>query len=461
MKRSFFPFLLQTIRIHYQDPELALYTKGVIGLLWLVQLPVALWYGAPAQFYALLGAMLLAIGVDLVPFHRQHSRADDYVTSAVMLVCCFVLFWKASIGYFSVFFLLIYLFCNVFILGIAGSAPFSLLGLTGVMLCLRGVLVADPAARYGADFVPRLPFLFLCILGIAYIITFFIQRYWVEKLQQHVILQARMDAERARLSEMSLKVITAMYSALSSKVPEVDLHCEQVAALTQELARRMGLDETACRDGYYAGLLHEVGAVGLPDAVLQNRLQARMDAERARLSEMSLKVITAMYSALSSKVPEVDLHCEQVAALTQELARRMGLDETACRDGYYAGLLHEVGAVGLPDAVLQNRQLTEEQFQLYQTYVERGYAIILQLQIVDRVAETVRFHREWYDGTGYCTGLRGEEIPLLARILAVADFTDRHRRWDETDAEIAATLTARAGTEFDPVCVEAMKALLQ
>ena len=247
MKRSFFPFFLQTIRIHYQDPELALYTKGVIGLLWLVQLPVALWYGAPAQFYALLGAMLLAIGVDLVPFPRQHSRADDYVTSAVMLVCCFVLFWKASIGYFSVFFLLIYLFCNVFILGIAGSAPFSLLGLTGVMLCLRGVLVADPTARYGADFVPRLPFLFLCILGIAYIITFFIQRYWVEKLQQHVILQARMDAERARLSEMSLKVITAMYSALSSKVPEVDLHCEQVAALTQELARRMGLDETACR----------------------------------------------------------------------------------------------------------------------------------------------------------------------------------------------------------------------
>ena len=256
MKRSFFPFFLQTIRIHYQDPELALYTKGVLGLLWLVQLPVALWYGAPAQFYALLGAMLLAIGVDLVPFPRQHSRADDYVTSAVMLVCCFVLFWKASIGYFSVFFLLIYLFCNVFILGIAGSAPFSLLGLTGVMLCLRGVLVADPAARYGADFVPRLPFLFLCILGIAYIITFFIQRYWVEKLQQHVILQARIDAERARLSEMSLKVITAMYSALSSKLPEVDLHCEQVAALTQELARRMGLDETACRDGYYAGLLH-------------------------------------------------------------------------------------------------------------------------------------------------------------------------------------------------------------
>ena len=320
--------------------------------------------------------MLLAIGVDLVPFPRQHSRADDYVTSAVMLVCCFVLFWKASIGYFSVFFLLIYLFCNVFILGIAGSAPFSLLGLTGVMLCLRGVLVADPAARYGADFVPRLPFLFLCILGIAYIITFFIQRYWVEKLQQHVILQARIDAERARLSEMSLKVITAMYSALSSKIPEIDLHCQQTAELTQEMARRMGLDEAACRDGYYAGLLHEVGTVGLPD-----------------------------------------------------------------------------------DVVLQ-RNITEEQYQLYKTYVERGCRIIQELQIVDRVAETVRYHRENYDGTGYLEGLQGEAIPLLSRILAVADFTDRHRRRGETDAQIAAALRERAGHEFDPQCVEVMCGML-
>ena len=376
MKRSFFPFFLQTIRIHYQDPELAFYTKGVLGLLWLVQLPVALWYGAPAQFYALLGAMLLAIGVDLVPFPRQHSRADDYVTSAVMLVCCFVLFWKASIGYFSVFFLLIYLFCNVFILGIAGSALFSLLGLTGVMLCLRGVLVADPAARYGADFVPRLPFLFLCILGIAYIITFFIQRYWVDKAKRHLLLQQRIDAEKGKLSEMSLKVITAMYSALSSKIPEIDLHCQQTAELTQEMARRMGLDEAACRDGYYAGLLHEVGTVGLPD-----------------------------------------------------------------------------------DVVLQ-RNITEEQYQLYKTYVERGCRIIQELQIVDRVAETVRYHRENYDGTGYLEGLQGEAIPLLSRILAVADFTDRHRRRGETDAQIAAALRECAGHVFDPQCVEVMCGML-
>lgn len=189
-------------------------------------------------------------------------------------------------------------------------------------------------------------------------------------------------------------------------------------------------------------------------------LQQRIDAEKGKLSEMSLKVITAMYSALSSKIPEIDLHCQQTAELTQEMARRMGLDEAACRDGYYAGLLHEVGTVGLPDDVVLQRNITEEQYQLYKTYVERGCRIIQELQIVDRVAETVRYHRENYDGTGYLEGLQGEAIPLLSRILAVADFTDRHRRRGETDAQIAAALRERAGHAFDPQCVEVMCGML-
>lgn len=364
------------IHISYRDRKLALYTKAVVDLLWLAQLPIALWYGAPLPFYFLLGSMILAISLNLDISRRHYTRLGEYLSSALTLVLSFHIFHHVYIGYFSVFFLLIYLFCNVFVLGIAGSAPYSLLGIAGIVLCLRGVLMEDPTARFGTEFVPRLPFLCLGILGVAYIIMFFIQRYWYEKEQRHVILQQRIRAETEKLSGMFLRVITAMYSALSSKVPEIDLHCEETAKLTQELARRMGLDEAACRDGYYAGLLHEVGAVGLPDDVLQ-------------------------------------------------------------RD-----------------------DLTEEQFRLYQTYVERGYKIIRELQIVDRVAETVHYHRERWDGTGYCAGLRGNSIPLLARILAVADFTDRHRRRGETDVEIAAALTARAGTEFDPRCVERMKEML-
>lgn len=279
-------------------------------------------------------------------------------------------------GYFSWFFLLIFSFSCTFVLGLVDGTFINLLGFLWVMACLRGGLIPDPAALYGESFVRRFPFLYICILGVAYIIMFSIQRYWVDKAKRHLLLQQRIDAEKGKLSEMSLKVITAMYSALSSKIPEIDLHCQQTAELTQEMARRMGLDEAACRDGYYAGLLHEVGTVGLPD-----------------------------------------------------------------------------------DVVLQ-RNITEEQYQLYKTYVERGCRIIQELQIVDRVAETVRYHRENYDGTGYLEGLQGEAIPLLSRILAVADFTDRHRRRGETDAQIAAALRECAGHAFDPACVGAMCKML-
>ena len=99
----------------------------------------------------------------------------------------------------------------------------------------------------------------------------------------------------------------------------------------------------------------------------------------------------------------------------------MGLDETACTNAYYAGLLHEVGAVGLPDEIIQKSSLTEEQYEIYQTYVSRGYRIIRELQIADEVAEAVRYHRGNYDGSGYPSNLAGKEIPIGARILRVCD----------------------------------------
>ena len=332
--------------------------------------------GGQLPFYLLLGGMMLLDGVNLFLSRRSASRARELGAALAFLAGSALLFQKAYVGYFSWFFLLIFSFSCTFVLGLVDGTFINLLSFLWVMACLYGGLIPDPAALYGESFVRRFPFLYICILGVAYIIMFSIQRYWVDKAKRHLLLQQRIDAEKGKLSEMSLKVITAMYSALSSKIPEIDLHCQQTAELTQEMARRMGLDEAACRDGYYAGLLHEVGTVGLPD-----------------------------------------------------------------------------------DVVLQ-RNITEEQYQLYKTYVERGCRIIQELQIVDRVAETVRYHRENYDGTGYLEGLQGEAIPLLSRILAVADFTDRHRRRGETDAQIAAALRECAGHAFDPACVGAMCKML-
>lgn len=339
--------LHETVHVPHGDPQLVLYTKLVVGLLWLVHLPLGFLYGAPLPFYLLLGGMMLLDGVNLFLSRHSASRARELGAALAFLAGSALLFQKAYVGYFSWFFLLIFSFSCTFALGLVDGTFINLLSFLWVMACLHGGLIPDPAALYGESFVRRFPFLYICILGVAYIIMFSIQRYWVDKAKRHLLLQQRIDAEKGKLSEMS-----------------------------------------------------------------------------------------------------------------QEMARRMGLDEAACRDGYYAGLLHEVGTVGLPDDVVLQRNITEEQYQLYKTYVERGCRIIQELQIVDRVAETVRYHRENYDGTGYLEGLQGEAIPLLSRILAVADFTDRHRRRGETDTQIAAALRECAGHAFDPQCVEVMCGML-
>ena len=274
--------LRETVLVPHGDPQLVLYTKLVVGLLWLVHLPLGFLYGAPLPFYLLLGGMMLLDGVNLFLSRRSASRARELGAALAFLAGSALLFQKAYVGYFSWFFLLIFSFSYTFVLGLVDGTFINLLGFLWVMACLRGGLIPDPAALYGESFVRRFPFLYICILGVAYIIMFSIQRYWVDKAKRHLLLQQRIDAEKGKLSEMSLKVITAMYSALSSKIPEIDLHCQQTAELTQEMARRMGLDEAACRDGYYAGLLHEVGTVGLPDDVV---LQRNITEEQYQLYE--------------------------------------------------------------------------------------------------------------------------------------------------------------------------------
>ncbi len=98
---------------------------------------------------------------------------------------------------------------------------------------------------------------------------------------------------------------------------------------------------------------------------------------------------------------------------------------------YQAGLLHEIGMIGIPDELIQRRNLTDEEYGVFQTYVKMGYDMISELQVADTIAETVYYHRENYDGSGYLAGKCGNEIPVLAQILAVADYADRHLRWGE------------------------------
>lgn len=185
--------LHETVHVPHGDPQLVLYTKLVVGLLWLVHLPLGFLYGAPLPFYLLLGGMMLLDGVNLFLSRRSASRARELGAALAFLVGSALLFQKAYVGYFSWFFLLIFSFSCTFALGLVDGTFINLLSFLWVMACLRGGLIPDPAALYGESFVRRFPFLYICILGVAYIIMFSIQRYWVDKAKRHLLLQQRID----------------------------------------------------------------------------------------------------------------------------------------------------------------------------------------------------------------------------------------------------------------------------
>ena len=369
------PRIPEVILSPYRDRKISQWMKVTLILIWWFWMNMGVIYRGSTH-HLVLGLMIALLAADILLTRKKAHHGVTLTVFALLAALNVHLFAIGQIGYFSIFPLLLYSTAVIFILGIRASLVFNA-GLFAVLLYyLRGAGQAAVLPIYGAPLVQRFPYLYLCIVGIAYIIMFSIQSYWVEQTRRREVLTRRIAEEQAKLAETSFKVITAMYAALSAKVPGVDKHCAQVAA----------------------------------------------DARR--------------------------------------LAQKLGLDEKTCTTAYSAGLLHEVGAVGLPDEVLNTAHLTEKQFDIYKTYVTRGDKIIRELQIADDIAEAVLHHREHYDGSGYPDGLAGESIPQLSRIIAVADYVDRHRRRGESDEDIRRKLNTQSGTRFDPACVIGMLELM-
>lgn len=365
------PRIPEVILSPYRDYKISRWMKVTLLMIWCFWLAMAL-FSNGAIYHLVLAAMIALLGLDLCITHRGPNTAVTVCIFALLAVLNVHLLISGQIGYFSLFPLLLFSTAVIFILGIRTSLVFNTVLLVVLLYFLCGPGLARVAPLYGAHLLTRFPYLYVCLVGIAYIIMFSIQNYWVEKAQEHEVLARRIREEKQKLSDISFKVITAMYAALSAKVPGIDKHCENTAVLSRHLAEKLGLDARTCTDAYSAGLLHEVGAVGLPDEVLN--------------------------------------------ATT----------------------------------------LTEAQFAVYKTHVTRGEKILRELQIADDLADAVLYHRENYDGTGYPAGLAGKAIPQLSRIVAVADYVDRHRRRGESEEKIRRQLSDQSGTRFDPACVQAM-----
>lgn len=186
--------------------------------------------------------------------------------------------------------------------------------------------------------------------------------------------------------------------------------------------------------------------------------------ERATRHQQRL-LATALARAVDAKDAGTRNHCETVSELCARIGLQLGLDDDRIARLRLAGLLHDVGKVGVPDRILRKpERLTPDEAAAMSSHVRIGHAIVAAADLEDE-ARWVLHHHERVDGSGYPFGLRGSEIPLESRIILVADAfeamtSDRPYRQARPADDALAELLRCAGTQFDRACVDALRAAL-
>lgn len=185
--------------------------------------------------------------------------------------------------------------------------------------------------------------------------------------------------------------------------------------------------------------------------------QAGQDWQRdERLRQMVLESCRALAYAVEAKDPYTRRHSEHVSFYAEQIARRAGLPSGVTETIRVAGLVHDIGKIAVPDAVLTKRgRLSEQEFALVRRHPDVGAAILGNISVLREEGELVRFHHEAWDGSGYPAGLSGEEIPLGARVINLADSIDamlmeRTYKQPRSIDEMIEQLRACAGGQFAP-----------
>lgn len=177
-------------------------------------------------------------------------------------------------------------------------------------------------------------------------------------------------------------------------------------------------------------------------------------------------VLDSLVQAIDAKDHYTKAHCDIVAEYAVKIAARMGLPEESRRALRIAGLLHDVGKLIVPDEILKKpAPLTMDEFDLMRRHVGVGEVLIREVPQLNEVIQAVACHHERYDGSGYPRGLRGEDIPLIGRIIALADSysamrLDRPYRKGMSTDRVLKELVAGAGTQFDPALLQVFVELL-
>ncbi len=206
--------------------------------------------------------------------------------------------------------------------------------------------------------------------------------------------------------------------------------------------------------------------------------QAAIAIDNARLFEAlqrSKTELTAAYDAtiegwsraLDLRDRETEGHAQRVMEMTVKLARALGLSEDELMRVRWGALLHDIGKMGVPDSILlKPGPLTDEEWAVIRQHPTTAFKILSPIRYLGAAVDIPYYHHEWWDGTGYPLGLRGEQIPLAARIFALVDVwdalrSDRPYRSAWLQQAVIECLRSQAGTHFDPQIVPVFFQLLE
>jgi putative nucleotidyltransferase with HDIG domain len=163
---------------------------------------------------------------------------------------------------------------------------------------------------------------------------------------------------------------------------------------------------------------------------------------------------------------ETEGHTQRVTEMTMRLARTMGIGDHDLQYIHWGGLLHDIGKIGIPDHILlKTGKLTEEEWTIMRTHPQVAYEMLSPISFLLPALDIPYCHHEKWDGTGYPRGLKGEQIPLAARIFAVVDVWDAlssdrpySKHWSEED--VYQYIRDQSGKYFDPQVAEAFLKLM-
>lgn len=189
---------------------------------------------------------------------------------------------------------------------------------------------------------------------------------------------------------------------------------------------------------------------------LQRSLAHEVHKKTQENNKLFLHVVEALAKAIDAKDTYTNGHSGRVAAYAREIARRIGYNDEQQNTVYMMGLLHDVGKIGIPDAVINKpAKLNDEEFEVIKTHPVLGAKILGAIKEMPSLANGARWHHERYGGGGYPDNLKGEDIPIEARMIAVADSYDAmtsHRSYRAPLPQnvVRSEIENGKGTQFDP-----------